>query len=118
MNKNNPAPIHFGLSALRQNRREYEGMRPKLVATSGPLVGQSFSLPDGQGCVGRAPNNWVAVKSATMSRQHFLVEHKDGAWLLADLDSRNGTFVRIQDQALLEPGDHVFIGRQLMRLDE
>jgi DNA-binding NtrC family response regulator/pSer/pThr/pTyr-binding forkhead associated (FHA) protein len=105
-------PVKSGTSALTQNWREYEVMRPKLVATSGPLVGQSFSLPDGQGCVGRAPNNWIAVKSATMSRQHFVVEHKDRAWRLADLDSRNGTFVNEEPvrEKWLEHGDRIQAG--------
>lgn len=87
-------------------------MQPKLVATSGPLVGQSFNLPDGQGCVGRAPNNWVAVKSATMSRQHFLIEHKDDGWRLADLDSRNGTFVNEEPvrEKWLQHGDRIQAG--------
>jgi len=101
-----------GHSAGLENRREYGDMQPKLVGTSGPLVGQSFTLPDGQGCVGRAPNNWVAVKSATMSRQHFLVEHKDNGWRLADLDSRNGTFVNEEPvrEKWLQHGDRIQAG--------
>jgi Nif-specific regulatory protein len=87
-------------------------MHPKLVATAGPLLGQSFPLPGSPSSVGRAPDNWICVKAATISRQHFKIEQVDGAWRLLDLNSRNGTYVndtRVHEH-LLQPGDRIQAG--------
>ena len=36
---------------------------------------------------------------------------------LTDLDSRNGTYVRIKTERALDHGDYVFIGRRLLRVE-
>jgi pSer/pThr/pTyr-binding forkhead associated (FHA) protein len=41
----------------------------------------------------------------------------DGQVTLTDLGSKNGTFVRINDELTLEHGDHVFLGQQLLRVE-
>lgn len=41
----------------------------------------------------------------------------DGQFLLTDLGSKNGTFVRLADEAPLVHGDYVFIGQQLLRVE-
>jgi pSer/pThr/pTyr-binding forkhead associated (FHA) protein len=41
----------------------------------------------------------------------------EGQITLTDLGSKNGTFVRINDDLALEHGDHVFLGQQLLRVE-
>jgi pSer/pThr/pTyr-binding forkhead associated (FHA) protein len=41
----------------------------------------------------------------------------DGRFLLTDLGSKNGTFIRIPDESLLAHGDYVFVGQQLLRVE-
>jgi pSer/pThr/pTyr-binding forkhead associated (FHA) protein len=41
----------------------------------------------------------------------------DGRFTLTDLGSKNGTFLRITDEAPLANGDFVFIGQQLLRVE-
>ena len=41
----------------------------------------------------------------------------DGRFSLQDLGSKNGTFVRLSDEAALLNGDYVFIGQQLLRVE-
>jgi pSer/pThr/pTyr-binding forkhead associated (FHA) protein len=41
----------------------------------------------------------------------------DGQCTLTDLGSKNGTFVRISDEAVLNHGDYVFLGQQLLRVE-
>ena len=36
---------------------------------------------------------------------------------LTDLGSKNGTFVRINDESPLDHGDYVFLGQQLLRVE-
>ncbi len=87
--------------------------RPKLVAVAGPLAGHSFAVPDAEACVGRAPYNWLSVRSPTVSRQHFQVEGSSGRWKIVDLESRNGTFVNddaVRGERWLEDGDRIRAG--------
>lgn len=53
-----------------------------------------------------------------MSGNHARVEMtgKD-QFKLVDLDSRNGTFVRIRDEQVLGHGDYLFLGKQLLRVE-
>jgi pSer/pThr/pTyr-binding forkhead associated (FHA) protein len=41
----------------------------------------------------------------------------DGRFTLTDLGSKNGTFIRISEEAPLANGDFVFIGQQLLRVE-
>lgn len=52
-----------------------------------------------------------------MSRYHTKFEVQKGKFLLYDLESRNGTFLRVQREASFRAGEQFFLGRQLMRID-
>ena len=52
-----------------------------------------------------------------MSRRHAKVESAAAGFNLADLGSRNGTFIRIHDELELRAGDHIFLGQQLLRVE-
>ena len=41
----------------------------------------------------------------------------DGRFTISDLGSKNGTFVRITEEAPLQNGDYVFLGQQLLRVE-
>ena len=42
----------------------------------------------------------------------------DGSFQLNDLGSRNGTYVRIRGERELAHGDYLFIGQQLLRVEQ
>ncbi len=52
-----------------------------------------------------------------MSGSHCRIEESGGRFLLSDLNSRNGTYVRIKTEHDMNHGDYVFIGRKLMRVE-
>lgn len=52
-----------------------------------------------------------------MSGSHCRIEEAGGRFLLTDLNSRNGTYVRLKAERELTHGDYVFIGRKLMRVE-
>lgn len=52
-----------------------------------------------------------------MSPKHCAVEETGGKFVLRDLDSKNGTFVRIREERELAHGDYVFIGKKLLRVE-
>ncbi|MCS6900251.1 MAG: FHA domain-containing protein [Myxococcales bacterium] len=52
-----------------------------------------------------------------MSGSHCRIEESNGRFLLSDLNSRNGTYIRIKAEHELSHGDYIFIGRKLMRVE-
>ncbi len=52
-----------------------------------------------------------------MSGSHCRIEEHSGKFTLTDLNSRNGTYVRIKSERDLIHGDYLFIGRKLLRVE-
>ncbi len=52
-----------------------------------------------------------------MSGTHCRIEESGGKITLTDLNSRNGTYVRIAGERELEHGDYIFLGRKLLRVE-
>lgn len=62
--------------------------------------------------IGRADDNQIRLKSGDISRRHAMISASEGAYLLRDLQSQNGTFVNGQRIAshVLADGDRVRVG--------
>ncbi|HEX3772628.1 MAG TPA: FHA domain-containing protein [Polyangiaceae bacterium] len=52
-----------------------------------------------------------------MSASHCKIEELGGKLTLTDLNSRNGTYVRLKAERELANGDYLFIGRKLLRVE-
>jgi pSer/pThr/pTyr-binding forkhead associated (FHA) protein len=52
-----------------------------------------------------------------MSGNHAKLERQGDQFLLTDLQSRNGTFVRVRGEQELVHGDYLFLGKQLLRVE-
>ena len=52
-----------------------------------------------------------------LSRVHCVVEVNPPLARVTDLNSRNGTYVRIKGERELGHGDYLFIGRKLLRVE-
>ncbi len=52
-----------------------------------------------------------------MSASHCKIEETGGKFALTDLNSRNGTYVRLKAERELAHGDYLFIGRKLLRVE-
>lgn len=52
-----------------------------------------------------------------MSGTHARVERSGDTFELVDDESKNGTYVRVNDTAPLAHGDYLFLGKQLMRVE-
>jgi len=69
-------------------------LRPRLLATAGPLIDSTIPLPEGEATLGRDPTNAVSVVDPSVSRKHCLFRREeDGRIQIKDLESRNGTLV-------------------------
>lgn len=63
---------------------------------------QEFVLTEGAtATIGRLATNDICIPEQHVSRQHAVINYRDGIFMLTDLSSANGTFVN--DQQLTEP---------------
>jgi pSer/pThr/pTyr-binding forkhead associated (FHA) protein len=68
--------------------------------------------------IGREGNDVNFLDDPFISGRHAQITmNAEGLITLTDLGSKNGTFVRINDDLALEHGDHVFLGQQLLRVE-
>ena len=82
----------------------------------GPDKGRVFELGDDETIIGRQ-SDAVPLSDGTVSRQHARLSPQDGAWLIEDVGSVNGTFlngVRITHPTRLHLGDQIRLGRTLL----
>ncbi len=83
---------------------------PSLVDVSGqpyPVVAGAVTR------VGRALDNEIVVSHSSVSRHHASIENSNGAFVVRDLNSQNGTFVgnrRVTEPTRVSDGDSVRFG--------
>jgi len=84
---------------------------------SGGHTGLAFCARKRSMTIGREDCDINFYQDPYISHYHSRLEERGGQFILTDLDSRNGTFLRIAEQAALQRGDHLFMGRQLFRVE-
>jgi pSer/pThr/pTyr-binding forkhead associated (FHA) protein len=77
-----PAPAGGRRSAAR-----------KLVVTEGALAGTTIRLSDSPVTLGRADDSTLVLTDDYASSRHARLVPADGAWVLEDLGSTNGTYL-------------------------
>lgn len=84
-----------------------------LVSRTGEQYGDRFPLMSGTTNIGRHPNSDIVLDDITVSRRHAQVVWVDGAYVVRDVGSLNGTYVNQQrtDETRLYHGDEVQIGK-------
>ncbi|OHB86611.1 MAG: histidine kinase [Planctomycetes bacterium RBG_16_64_12] len=89
---------------------------PSLFVIRGNDQGTRFELAGEIVGVGRDSSNLVQLHDTEASRQHAEIRHAEGSYVIADLNSSNGTFVngRKVEEHRLASGDQVQIGGTLM----
>jgi adenylate cyclase len=71
--------------------------------------------------LGRHPNNTIQLLDKIVSKEHCLLEQRDGYFVLRDLGSLNGTYVngdRVRGETLLKHGDEIALGSTRARYDD
>lgn len=99
--------------------------RGQLIITTGPQEGQAIPLLVSRVTVGRATSkaSWeIALQDPSVSRPHAQLEFVDGAWVVTDLGSANGTVVNgtpVSDKGrVLRDGDIISFGATLVLFRE
>ncbi|HMJ24888.1 MAG TPA: FHA domain-containing protein, partial [Pyrinomonadaceae bacterium] len=87
-------------------------MNPRLIAINGSLKGNTFALDEDQITIGRESASGVSLAHSSVSRRHCLIKRHGDEFVIADLDSFNGTFVNgvpVKEQ-ILAHADQIKIG--------
>ncbi len=79
--------------------------------------GQILSSPTNEVIIGRQGSDMAFDEDVHLSERHARVYLDDKGVMLEDLDSSNGTYVRLRQAQALEHGDHLFVGQQLLRVE-
>jgi Nif-specific regulatory protein len=87
-------------------------MKPRLAAITGKLKDTVIAMSEGPVLIGRQTGANIRIRNAAVSRRHALIEKDGDKYIIADLDSRNGTFVNDMPvkRCELHHGDRVQIG--------
>ena len=91
----------------------------KLVVTEGPLTGTVIPLNTAQVTIGRAPDSTIVIDDDYASSRHARVYPSEGAWVVEDLGSTNGTWIdrtRITTPTVLPVGVPLRVGRTTLQL--
>ncbi len=71
--------------------------------------------------LGRHPNNTIQLLDKIVSKEHCILEQRDGQFILRDLGSLNGTYIngeRVRGEQLLRHGDEIALGSTRARYDD
>jgi hypothetical protein len=87
-----------------------------VVRAGGGRAGEIFKPTSDSMRIGRSPDCEVFLDDVTVSRNHAVLTERDGAFVVEDQGSLNGTFVnrRRIDSAPLANGDELQIGKYRM----
>jgi transcriptional regulator with GAF, ATPase, and Fis domain len=87
-------------------------MKPRIAAITGRLEDTVISMNEGPVLIGRQAGATLKISNASVSRRHALIEKEGDKFIIADLGSRNGTFVNDVPvkRRELHHGDRVKIG--------
>ncbi len=91
-----------------------------LIAESGLSVGNVYPLSESRLIIGRRMDASVPVEDTKVSRDHAVVDRRNGHCLLVDLGSTNGTYLngrKINEAMRIKIGDHIRVGNSAFRVD-
>ena len=84
------------------------------VTVFSPLVPpSSYPLTSDMVTIGRASDCSIPIKDRYLSRKHAEIARVNGAWVLKDCGSANGTYLngsRVDKESLLKSGDRIRLG--------
>ncbi len=91
----------------------------RLVVTEGPLAGTALTLGDSPVTMGRADESTLVLTDDYASSHHARLSPGDGAWLVEDLGSTNGTYLGAAKVVRPTPvplGQPIRIGKTVLEL--
>ena len=100
-------------------RSKVKGTR--LVVIEGPLTGTEVPLEGAQITLGRAPDSTIVIDDDYASSRHARIYESEGAWVVEDLGSTNGTWIdrtRLTTPTVLPVGAPLRVGRTTLVINK
>src|SRR5699024_7059459 len=83
----------------------------------GNITQNVYCLPASGAVLGREKGDIIFPHDKFMSSRHAqLYQDEEGHCYLVDLNSSNGTWIKLLHKTRLRPGDYIFMGQQLFRI--
>lgn len=79
--------------------------------------GQTFTLHGEHNDIGRTEGEIVLPEDAYLSPRHARVSRDGNGFILKDLASVNGIYLRLTEAVELRDGDRILVGQQVLRLE-
>lgn len=112
-----PAP-ETGAGGVMQWGSPDTGARVRAIQLlEGGTRGAAFPLREGENQLGREVGDLTFPTDGFVSGRHAVVEVRNDRVAIRDLNSSNGTFVRLAAPAYVDDGDQFLVGRELIRVD-
>ena len=115
-----PAPAARQQPGARQPPEPRPPALPRqLVVTEGSLQGTTITLGTSAITIGRAADCTLVIDDEFASGRHARISRTEGQWVLEDLGSTNGTYVRkeqVQGPVALSVKVPIRIGRTVLEL--
>jgi pSer/pThr/pTyr-binding forkhead associated (FHA) protein len=109
-----PQPLADGTEVMGSPNPGFWG---KITVVIGSGVdGSAYPLLNESVTLGRERGEINFPEDGYVSGLHARLTHQNGMFVLSDLGSSNGTFIRVQSERLLTDGSFVLLGQQLFRL--
>lgn len=92
-------------------------VKPRLrLLVKGEASGPTYEIKN-EARIGRTEGSITFPHDSLMSSSHARVMKSGGGFILIDEASSNGTFIRVERETKLEPGDVILVGGQLLRFE-
>jgi pSer/pThr/pTyr-binding forkhead associated (FHA) protein len=109
-----PPPRSDESGASRRSAPRSSGILANVVVRSGALKGQRFPIRVPIVNIGRAEYNDIVLPDESVSTMHAKMMRREGIWMLADLESTNGTLVDgepVKGEVPVAPGAFIRFGQ-------
>jgi pSer/pThr/pTyr-binding forkhead associated (FHA) protein len=90
--------------------------RVSLIVGEGQIA-NSFCLSGDGVVLGRERGDVLFPEDGYVSGTHVRIQRQGGQMMITDLNSSNGTFLRVATEHELNRGDYILMGQQLFRVD-
>jgi pSer/pThr/pTyr-binding forkhead associated (FHA) protein len=110
-----PVPLEDGTDIMGSPNPGYWGRLALIVGRD--QAGSAFPLFGDAVVLGRERGDILFPEDGYVSGQHARVAIRDGKFWIADLNSSNGTFLRIRGERAVKPGASILMGQQLFRIN-
>ena len=84
----------------------------------GGVIQNVYCIPESGAVLGREKGDIIFPRDKFMSGRHAQIyPREDSTYCLVDLNSSNGTWIKIWEKTPLQDGDFIFMGQQLFRIE-